>query len=135
MTLSGQRSTEHDPDSEHCKVRATVRRALDFFKRGQKSLIFCVYTKTAEAVRDQLDAAIEAHLAQKREEVFGDASAFDNFRRRFFNRLEPLFSLIQDHPLLGEVGGGRVGVVHQVSLGILITCGRGGSTRRAGRGP
>jgi len=42
--------------------------------------------------------------------------AFDNFRRRFFNRREALFSLIQDHPLLGEVRAGRVGVRPQVAL-------------------
>ena len=108
----------HGFKSMNPKVQATVRRALEFFKRGQKSLIFCVYTKTAEAIRDQLDAAIEAHLAQRREEVFGDASAFDNFRRRFFNRREPLFSLIQDHPLLAEIRGGRVGVGQQVALGV-----------------
>jgi superfamily II DNA or RNA helicase len=116
--MIGKRTSERDPDAEHCKVKATVRRALEFFKRGQKSLIFCVYTKTAETIRDQLDAAIEAHLAQRREEVFGNASAFDNFRRRFFNRREPLYSLIQDHPLLAEIRGGRVGVGHQVALGV-----------------
>jgi superfamily II DNA or RNA helicase len=116
--MIGKRSTEYDPDAEHCKVKATVRRALEFFNRGQKTLIFCVYTKTAEAIRDQLDAAIEAHLARRRQEVFGDASTFENFRRRFFNRREPLFSLIQDQPLLGKIGGGHVGVGHQVALGV-----------------
>ena len=64
--MIGKRSPAHDPDAEHCKIRATVRRALEFFQRGQKTLIFCVYTKTAEAVRDQLDAAIEAHLDRRR---------------------------------------------------------------------
>lgn len=116
--MIGKRTSEHDPDTEHCKVQTTVRRALDFFKRGQKSLIFCVYTKTAETIRDQLELAIQAHLGERRQEVFGDASAFDNFRRRFFNRREPLFSLIQDHPLLGEIQGGRVGVGQQVALGV-----------------
>lgn len=116
--MIGERTGQHDPDSEHCKVQATVRRAMEFFKRGQKSLIFCIYTKTAETVRDQLQAAIEAHLAEMRTRVFGDAVVFENFRRRFFNRREPLFSLIQDHPLLDEIGGGGVGVGHQVALGV-----------------
>jgi superfamily II DNA or RNA helicase len=116
--MIGNRTEKHDPDAEHCKVQATVRRALEFFKRGQKSLIFCVYTKTAETIRDQLQAAIDSYLAEKRQEVFGDASVFDNFRRRFFNRREPLYSLIQDHPLLDEIRGGRVGVGREVALGI-----------------
>src|SRR6185437_11149747 len=41
---------------------------------------------------------------------------FENFQKRFFNRRESLFSLIQDHPLLGEIRGGRVGVPPQVAL-------------------
>jgi hypothetical protein len=114
--MIGNRTTDHDPDSEHRKVQATVHRALEFFKRGQKSLVFCVYTKTAETIRDQLQAAIDAYLGEIRDGVFEDAAAFDNFRRRFFNRREPLFSLIQDHPLLGELRGGRVGVRQQVAL-------------------
>ena len=114
--MIGQRTEDHDPDKEHRKVQATVLRAMEFFKRGQKSLVFCVYVKTAETIRDQLQAAIDNYLSQIRESVFGDATAFDNFRRRFFNRRESLFSLIQDHPLLGELRGGRVGVPSQVAL-------------------
>lgn len=101
--MIGKRTGEHDPDSEHRKVQATVQRALEFFKLGQKSLVFCVYTKTAETIRDQLRAAIDNYLGEARDGVFGDASAFENFRRRFFNRREALFSLIQDHPLLGTL--------------------------------
>ena len=112
----GRRTEDHDPDTEHRKVQATVQRVLEFFKRGQKSLIFCVYIKTAETIRDQLQTAIDKYLGQIRESVFGNTAAFDNFRRRFFNRREALFSLIQDHPLLGELQGGRVGVRPQVAL-------------------
>jgi len=114
--MIGKRTNEHDPDTEHRKVQATVRRALEFFKRGQKSLVFCVHTKTAETIRDQIQVAIDNYLGEIRDGVFGDASAFDNFRRRFFNRREALFSLIQDHPLLGKLRGGRIGVPSQVAL-------------------
>jgi hypothetical protein len=110
--MIGKRTQTHDPDADHCKVQATVHRALEFFKRGQKSLVFCVYTKTAETIRDQLHVAVDKYLGEIREGVFGDETAFENFRRRFFNRREALFSLIQDHPLLSE----RVGVTPQVAL-------------------
>jgi hypothetical protein len=116
--MIGKRTEVHDPDTEHRKVQATVQRALEFFKRGQKSLVFCVYTKIAEAVRDQIHVAIDKYLGEIREGVFGDATVFENFRRRFFNRREPLFSLIQDHPLLGQLRGGRVGVKQQVALAV-----------------
>jgi len=97
-----------DADREHRKVQATVRRALEFFKKGQKTLIFCVFTKTAETIRDQVQAAIDGYLDDRRLRVFGGGKSFENFRRRFFNRREPLFSLIQDHPLLGtDQGKGR----------------------------
>jgi hypothetical protein len=89
---------------------------MEFFGEGQKTLIFCVYTKTAEAIRDQLQAAVDAHLAKERQRVFGDASTFDNFRRRFFNRREPLFSMIQDHPLLGSLSAGETGVPGTIAL-------------------
>jgi hypothetical protein len=114
--MIGNRTEDHDSDTEHRKVQATVKRALEFFKRGQKSLVFCVYIKTAETVRDQLQVAIDNYLDQIRKTVFGNATAFDNFRRRFFNRREVLFSLIQDHPLLGAVEGGGVGLRPQVAL-------------------
>ncbi|MGH7138254.1 MAG: hypothetical protein ACREHD_21080, partial [Pirellulales bacterium] len=89
---------------------------MEFFKQGQKSLIFCVFTKTAEAIRDQLQAAIDTFLAGKREDVFGGENAFENFRRRFFNRREPLFSLIQDHPLLGDLGDGHIGLPKELAI-------------------
>jgi len=116
--MIGKKTPAHDPDAEHRKVQTTVHRALEFFKRGQKSLVFCVYTKTAETVRDHLRTAIDTYLAETRGRVFGDAAAFENFRRRFFNRREALFSLIQDHPLLSEPRGGRVGVPTQVALAV-----------------
>jgi len=103
-------------DRDHRKVQATVRRALEFFKRGQKTLIFCVFTKTAETIRDQVQDAVDGYLNEVRHRVFGDVSSFENFRRRFFNRREPLFSLIQDHPLLGAVQNGRRGVPDDLRL-------------------
>jgi hypothetical protein len=106
-----------DADHEHRKVQATVARALGFFKQGQKTLIFCVFTKTAETLRDELQTAIDGYLHEVRERVFGGRSSFENFRRRFFNRREPLFSLIQDHPLLGQVSQQRWGVPDSLLLG------------------
>ncbi len=114
--MIGKRTNEHDPDSKHCKVQATVQRALELFKQGQKSLIFCVYTKTAETIRDQIRVAIENYLGQKRDSVFGNESAFENFRKRFFNRREALYSLIQDHPLLGKRPDNSVGVPSEIAL-------------------
>ena len=104
-------------DGEHCKVQTTVARALEFFSRGQKTLIFCVYTKTAEAIRDELTKVIDRHLGMSATGCSADETAFENFRKRFFNRREPLYSLIQDHPLLGKLRGGEVGIPARIRLG------------------
>jgi hypothetical protein len=104
-------------DREHRKVQATVRRALEFFSNGQKTLIFCVYTETAEALRDELGAAVAEHLRAARQRVFEGEAAFENFRRRFFNRREPLYALVQDHPLLARMRSGDVGVPARLRLG------------------
>jgi hypothetical protein len=114
--MIGHRTEEHDPDHEHRKVQATAKRALDFFKRGQKTLIFCVFTKTAETIRDQVQLEIDNYLNEVRLRVFGEGPMFINFRKRFFNRREPLFSLIQDHPLLGQVDGGSAGIPPEIRL-------------------
>ena len=104
-------------DHEHRKIQATVRRAMHFFERGQKTLIFCVFTKTAEALREELDAAVKRHLGQTRDRVFVDVTAFKNFRKRASRRHEPLFSLIQDQPLLGRVAFGEIGIPAKLRLG------------------
>lgn len=114
--MIGHRTDERDPDREHCKIEATARRSLEFFKRGQKTLIFCVFTKTAEAIRDRVQEVIDHYLFEIRHRVFGDGTTFENFRRRFFNRREPLFSLIQDQPLLGRTERGRCGVPDGLKL-------------------
>ncbi|MFY7700025.1 MAG: helicase-related protein [Burkholderiaceae bacterium] len=114
--MIGHRTDEHDPDREHRKVQATAKRALDFFKRGQKTLIFCVFTKTAETIRDQIQAEIDSYLNDVKLRVFGEGTAFENFRKRFFNRREPMFSLIQDHPLLGQVDVGVPGIPRELRL-------------------
>ena len=66
-------------DREHRKVQATVARCLDFFKGGQKSLIFCVFTKTAETIRDELNHAVDAYLHEVRDRVFKGEDPFDKF--------------------------------------------------------
>ncbi|MDB4367974.1 DEAD/DEAH box helicase [Mariniblastus sp.] len=116
--MIGGRTEIRDPDSSHRKVKATAQRALEFFKKGQKSLIFCVYTKTAETVRDQVRSEIDNYLKQTRLRVFGDGTTFENFRKRFFNRREPLFSLIQDQPLLGSLPSGEFGIPNDLKLTI-----------------
>jgi hypothetical protein len=105
-----------DSDLEHPKISRVAEQALAAFKKGQKTLVFCVYVKTAAAVRDEVRRKVAEFLEAKKAAVFGDADKFENFRRRFANRREQLFSLIQDHPLLGKNADG-IGVPEDLRLG------------------
>lgn len=116
--LIGAKRRKEDPDSEHRKVKATVQRVMDFFKQGQKSLVFCVHVKTAEAVRDQIEKQQQAYLREIKLKVFESEKGFENFQARFFNHHEPLYTLIQDQPLLGRLSSGTIGVPEQLRLGL-----------------
>lgn len=104
-------------DRHHPKIGVTVDRAIRAFNRGQKTVIFCVHVQTAEAIRDELRRRLDDALGRQRDRIFESAESFENFRARFFNRREPLFSLIQDHPLLGPLDDGGVGVPAALRLG------------------
>lgn len=105
-------------DKRHPKIRLTVDRVVEAFRNGHKSMVFCVHTKTAEAVRDEILRCVSRDLEATRDAVFGSKSSFENFSKRFFNRRESLYSLIQDHPLLGRNGSrSEVGVPPYLRLG------------------
>ncbi len=106
-----------ESDQTHPKIQATVERSIKAFEKGQKSLIFCVYVKTAEAIRDELERRVRETLALRRDKVFGSDTRFEGFRRRFFNRREPLYSLIQDYPLLGVLPDKTIGVPEPLLFG------------------
>jgi len=54
----------HDPQriTSHPKIRATVERALDLWRSGEKVLIFCFYVETGRALRREISAAMERDL-------------------------------------------------------------------------
>lgn len=109
--------TKKDSDKAHPKIRVTVERAIRAFESGQKTLIFCVHIKTAEAIRDEVERKIEETLGKRRDKIFGSGESFEYFRRRFFNRREPLYLLIQDYPLLGILSDEVIGIPENFLLG------------------
>ncbi len=54
----------HDPRyaSLHPKMRATVERAMDVWRQGEKVLIFCFYRETGRTLRREISAAMEREL-------------------------------------------------------------------------
>jgi hypothetical protein len=106
-----------EADQDHPKIKLTAEQALNAFRRGQKTLVFCVFVKTAEAVKEEIRRRIEISLNEIKVKIFGNLQSYENFRRRFASRREPLYALIQDHPLLGLLGSDRVGVPAGLRLG------------------
>jgi hypothetical protein len=108
---------KEDSDFDHTKIRVTVDRALRAFAAGQKTLIFCIYVKTAEAIRDVLERRITRSIDDRLiEGGFPTEERYENFRNQFFNLRRPLYSLVQDHPLLGQIGNGHSGLPQALQL-------------------
>ncbi|MBY0230401.1 MAG: hypothetical protein K2W96_14045 [Gemmataceae bacterium] len=119
--LDGMVSAERE--ASHPKIKRTVARVLEAFRRGQKSLVFCVHIKTAEALRDEINKALEAELAGIQEKTF-KMRKLENFTKRFSTPHEPLFGLLQDHPLLdgGEIPEAmRLGSAHFRDTALLLS--------------
>lgn len=55
---------DHDPQraSLHPKIRATVERAMEVWRQGEKVLIFCFYRETGRTLRREISAAMEREL-------------------------------------------------------------------------
>jgi len=90
--------------AEHPKVAATVKRVVDLWRNGEKSLIFCFYVETGRALRAHISRALESEIVTMAaaalkidandpdvvlEELGGasrllrsDASGYDAFRKR-----------------------------------------------------
>lgn len=57
--------------SRHPKVEATIDRAFDLWRRGEKCLVFCWYIRTGAAVEHALSERIDEWIAQEANRAFG----------------------------------------------------------------
>lgn len=72
----------------HPKVRGTVERVVDAWKRGEKVLIFCHWRATGEALRKHVSHALGTYLRVEAQYALGCAleeveARLENVRRRF----------------------------------------------------
>jgi len=49
-------------ESAHPKISATVQRAVDTWKRGEKAVVFCHYIATGRILRQRISSAIQAEI-------------------------------------------------------------------------
>lgn len=99
---------------QHPKVRATVRKALELWKQGEKVLIFCHFRATAEALTDHLSRAIQDHLEETAARKLGCdrrevdrrlhtiSRAFDPDESAFEALEKKLEALLAPHPKLED---------------------------------
>ncbi len=94
---------------EHPKVAVTAERAFQFWKKGEKTLVFCFNVKTTEAVLDAVRLRIKRHeddVLARALKCTPDAVAqrLQNLQGRLYNYRQSPFLLFQDHPLAGRDG-------------------------------
>lgn len=99
----------HDP--RHPKFAAAVERALTAWHEGEKTLIFCFRTNTAERLRDVLHDRISRELRERRKKCLGGEAALKALRGRVTRRDGDLAPLGLDRVLwsLALCGGGALG--------------------------
>ncbi|MCX7632588.1 MAG: helicase-related protein [Turneriella sp.] len=88
---------------KHPKVKATVERALELWKQGEKVLIFCFYIQTVRALRDQLQQLIEEAILDMAGKKLGldpkkNQKDIEHWLTRIRNRLSD-----KDSPFYKEV--------------------------------
>ncbi|MDA2934242.1 hypothetical protein MYX82_07850 [Acidobacteria bacterium AH-259-D05] len=82
----------------HPKIEATVKRALELWREGEKVLVFCFYRSTGRALRNHISQALERELLHRGAEWLQiDASNQERVRReldlfgeRFFDPDSPV---------------------------------------------
>lgn len=101
--------TRPDDGLTHPKIDVTSRRALDHWRRGEKTLIFCFNTATARAVdravakeiEDWRDEELARRLRVTRDEL---PNRLRNLQTRLRDRHQRLHLLFQTYPLAGAPG-------------------------------
>jgi ERCC4-related helicase len=78
----------------HPKLAATVRRAIDAWRRGEKVLVFCHYLQTGRVLRQRISSALNAEILRLAGERFQCEAAeaeqhLDRLGKRFFDEDSP----------------------------------------------
>jgi hypothetical protein len=91
-------SPKEDPD--HPKVKRIVEEVLEYWRRGEKSLIFCFRVNTAERLREIIDSRIRAELAKRRTKCLGGEKQLKYLQSRLTGRERDLVVIGLDRTLL-----------------------------------
>lgn len=89
--------TRQDP--KHPKVREVVNSAVENWKAGEKTLIFCFRTNTAKRLHEIIDGRIREELHKRREKCMGGPESLRALRGRLTGRDRDLVVLGLDRVL------------------------------------
>jgi superfamily II DNA or RNA helicase len=64
-------SDQADGRAGHPKVKATVDRALELWRRGEKALVFCFYFETGRALRAHISRALRSEIITRAAHALG----------------------------------------------------------------
>ncbi len=87
----------HDP--KHPKFAAVVERVLEAWRAGEKSLVFCFRTNTAERLHEVLADRVARELDERRKRCLGGEGAFKVLRGRLTRRDGDLAPIVLDRVL------------------------------------
>lgn len=106
--------------TEHPKIGATIRRACDLWERGEKTLIFCHWRATGDALARHLSSVLASRIARLGSSKLGlPTAAVDDTLRRLGDRFDkggPLdrhlhdvvYGFTSDHPELTDPETDRI---------------------------
>jgi len=95
--LMGMVNERQDP--KHPKVREVVDAVLRNWKAGEKTLIFCFRTNTADRLHDIIDQRIRRELNRRRDRCMGGPESLKTLRTRLTGRDRDLVVLGLDRVL------------------------------------
>jgi len=95
--LMGMVDARHDP--KHPKVREVVETTLSNWQTGEKTLIFCFRTNTAQRLHNIIDQRIRREMNKRRDRCMGGPESMKTLRSRLTGRDRDLIVLGLDRVL------------------------------------
>lgn len=94
------RMVDASQDARHPKLEQVVDSAVEAWKRGEKTLIFCFRVNTAQRLHDIIETRIRSELRNARKRLLGKEGALKALKSRLSARDRDLVGLGLDRPLL-----------------------------------
>ena len=83
---------------KHPKVNHVSDNVVKYLKKGEKTLIFCNRIETSKELEDKISSRLNKSYDNDINKLFpSNLKGFDNYCRRFYNKQDPLWFLLQEN--------------------------------------